>query len=328
MQYLKAEKIYELNKDLSAQVSEKFKTSIKVRFFENSQMALYDLCVGLQQFLTHKPKIGMIRKGSSLFEGLLPHYYRLQCPIIFKKDEENILQYSAQLDHEVNYVLWTAENEITGEVFLNESEIEEIHKTISTKRIFSIQIKSYLQPNDFVLLAQNPYAIIVVTGNLFSNSKTLVLHSEKLKTPFMIGHFQTILHTPVDIDFNSFLYDPITQIQDTTFKDQYYKSHLNYLNQFSLSVKTLEDRYVIISKSVTGAALKQQLGLSDHIAIAPSELPLSILESFQNWWPEAKNQNDIRGMLILRRTNELNSVFWNKLIKTHEDLTTESTWTI
>ena len=148
MNYLYAENYQALNEQLSEAVSEKYGQPLKVRAFENIMLAGYDLCFGLLQFLSHKPKVGSIPSGTSLQEYLLPHFYRLQTPLLFKKENENVVQYISQFDHEVNFVLWSSENEITGEITLSLSQRQEIHKALSAKRIFSIEVKSKFNAED------------------------------------------------------------------------------------------------------------------------------------------------------------------------------------
>jgi hypothetical protein len=315
---MNAENYQLLNEKLSVALSSQKGVPLKVRAFENSLLAGYDLCFGLLQFLSHRPKVGIVRLGSSLQEYLLPHFYRLQTPIVFKKENENFEQFVSQFDHEVNFVLWSSENEITGEVLFSDEQRMSFHKALSAKRIFSIEIKSYLTDHDVDVLKQNGYSIILETGHVLSNQQCHVYHSEKLKTPSLIGHYQNHLSDQLN--------SPKVKINPSVL-GSFHDSVLNYFNRFAGPTKTLEDRLVISSKNVSGAALKEELQLNDQTAFAPSELPSWVLETMSVWWPEAKNADLVIGLLIIDlKAYDQNDI--HRLIKAHEKLTLESTWTI
>jgi len=329
MQYLRSEKIYQINNTLSKNISDYFKVNLKVRYYENPHLAIYDLGLGLQQFLSHKPKIGVFRSGTSLFENLLPHYYRSQTPIIYKKPTEDIHQFVSQLDHEVNYVLWTSEHEITGEILIDNNAAQELHQLLSAKRIFSIQVKSQLDENDIHRLNQNPYSIILVRGTIFKSTESLIIHSDKLKAPLMVGQLQTKLDSDLStIDINNFIKSKNNEAISTSVNDELFlKSNFNYFFKSALKQK-MNDRYVFYSNQVSGALLKDTLDLSGEMAFAPTQMPLWIIESFQLWWPEAIDENFIRGLLVLNKAKIHDSNFWIQIFRTHEDLTRQSTWTI
>lgn len=321
MNYLNAENYQALNEKLSQSFSEKHGLALKVRAFENLMIAGYDLCFGLLQFLSHKPKVGIMRSGTSLQEYLLPHFYRLQTPVIFKKDNENILQYISQFDHEVNFVTWSSENEITGEILLNREQRLEIHKGLSAKRIFSIEIKAKFTSEDAELLKQNAYGIIIEAGTLFSKEPSLIFHSEKLKTHSLIGHFQNNLKTPTE-----YLKAEASSV-DVAFLKNLEDQKLNFFNRYASKPATLQDRFVIYSKTVTGKALKDVLKLDASQAFAPSELSSWVADSIQTWWPEAKNSELMMGLLVIQ-LKALNKNSFEQINELHDQLTKESTWTI
>jgi len=323
MNYLYAENYQALNEQLSEAVSEKFGQPLKVRAFENVMLAGYDLCFGLLQFLSHRPKVGSIRSGSSLQECLLPHFYRLQTPLLFKKENENVAQYVAQFDHEVNFVLWSSENEITGEKILNLEQRQEIHKLLSAKRIYSIEVKSKFNTEDADMIKQFGYSVIIESGSAFKDEKCLIYHSEKLKTPTLIGHYQHNLETASSYLTSAGATTPIS----TALLKKIDDFVLNYFNRFAMKPATLQDRLVICSKTVAGAALKAELNLKENEAFAPSELPSWVIEAIPAWWAEAKNVDLMMGLLVI----DLNAVSENtlqKISEIHDKLTKESTWSI
>lgn len=327
MNYLSAENYQALNEKLTQSYSEKYGSSLKVRAFENMMLAGYDLCFGLLQFLSHKPKIGIIRSGTSLQEYLLPHFYRLQTPVTFKKENENSLQFISQFDHECNFVTWSAENEITGEIFLNYEKRLELHKGLSAKRIFSIEVKAYFNSEDVEILKQNPYAIIIETGTLFSKQSCLVFHSDKLKTPSLIGHYQNNLQSFQDnvlpVRMNSLSVNPAPAVILQSAE----QSLLNFFNRYAVKPDTLQDRLVLCSKTVAGTALREHLNLSLNQAFTPSDLPSWITETISAWWPEAKSSELMMGLVVID-LKSVGEISMQEIIKIHENLTSQSSWSI
>lgn len=323
MDYLQSENYQALNEQLSQAISDQFSVPLKVRAFENIMLAGYDLCFGLLQFLSHRPKIGLIRAGTSLQEHLLPHFYRLQTPLVFKKENENILQYLEQFDHEMNFVLWSSENEITGEKIMNTEQRQEMHKLLSAKRVFSIEVKSYFTAEDAEMVKQCGYTVVVEKGSAFAlNEKCLVYHSDKLKTPTLIGHYQNNLAT-----VQSYLLSSSKLSSNTVLLKKIDGHVLNYFNRFAMRPETLQDRIVIFSKTVSGSALKAEAHLNSHEAFAPSDLPSWVTESIQAWWPEAKSTDLMMGLLIID-LNAVNENSLDRIMKIHDQINKNSSWSI
>lgn len=324
--YLQLARYREFNAKLSHKISDRYGSNIGIRAFENSALALYDLCFGLLQFLSHRPKIGLIRQGTSLPDVVLPHLYRNQTPIFNKKESENFEQYLSHFDHEVNFVLWSSENEVTGEIFYNRDSRLNMHKAISAKRIFSIEIKSKITQDDLDILKNSPYTVYVETGNIFNKRPTLIYHTDKLKTDFLIGPYQNNLDYTEDW-IQKYSFDPESKTALDVLS-LFKSSQLNYYNRFATQPEVLPDRLVISSKSVSGLHLKEDLGLSSEQAFAPSELPIAVLETFPLWWREAQNKDLIVGLLIvnLNKTNSTGLI--DKIEKMHDKLTQESRWSI
>ena len=320
MDYLLFETYQKTNKNLSDQIALISQANLQAKVYTNSYMAVHDVCFGLVHFLAHKPKISMIRLGSSLPESLLPHLYRLQTPISFKKDNETNLQFLNSFDHEMNFTIWSAENEITGEILMSTASRQEIHKTLSAKRIYSIEIKSYFDESDIETLKLNPYTILVIAGGLFHSGYSLVLATDKLKTPPLVGHFQEIKPD---------LCQGLIKTQTVKTSDSFFdKNKLNYFSRFVSGLGQLNDRIVVYSKTVSGSALKSSLNLNDQEAFAASDLPSWVIEQFANWWPEAKQKDLLRGLLVIVRKTNVNDSFIQKLEKNHDQLTEQSEWSI
>ena len=322
MWYLNSEKLNFINQKLSDKISQKFGQSVKVRYFESSQLALYDIAQGLIQFLSHKPKVSVIRKGTSLFEGLLGQFYRMQTPLIFKNESDSIENFVSQLDHEVNYTLWSSENEITGEIFINQKERLSYHQLLSSRRIYSIEIKSYVDAEDLKIIKENPYAVIVVTGSIFNSEDCIVLHSDKLKTPFLVAQFQKDLSTilnEIEQKMTKFFFEQVIPVTNS--------SEFQYFKDRPSEVLRLADRFVCCFDKCNASYFVEHFGFSEEQAFAPSQLPVWTIESLQNWWGGAQNQNLIRGLLVLKTNLELDKIL-TKIKNENDKLTKLSSWII
>ena len=63
------------------------------REYLNSHLALYDVVFSLHQFLSHKEKIGIIRRGSSVCEMMISQFLKQQVPIQYKDEKQNTFEY-------------------------------------------------------------------------------------------------------------------------------------------------------------------------------------------------------------------------------------------
>ena len=162
------------------------------REYLNSHLALYDVVFALHQFLSHKEKIGIIRRGSSVCESLISQFLKSQIPIQYKDEKQNTFEYIESIDRETNFVIWSSENEVTGEIIYSDKDCLEIHQKLSAKRIFSIQIVGAGRNLVRSEIFKNQYSILVDAPHLFSRTKSNIYFTDKLKAPTLIGPLQYI----------------------------------------------------------------------------------------------------------------------------------------
>lgn len=308
-----SEDYFKLNQSLSTAYS-------KSRAYQTVQIAAFDVCFSLLQFLSHKPKIAIIRQGHSVFESLIPIFLRQQTPIQFKTTSQSTTQFLEDIDKETNFAIWSAENEITGEIIYSNSVCEEIHKKLSEKRIFSIQVvqKSRFFNKENVL--KNQFAVIIETGGLFDLNYAQLYFTEKLKAPSLIGSFQPP-------QFN--LEDAIT-VKNFELKTL---SAFEYKNLFQASIDYIADRKTFIFKDISAELLMQELVLKNmgfkNFIFAPSCLPTWILETFKNWWPEAEKPMLILNLLVIsNHAFVLYPQLENQILESYEKIKNESAWAV
>ena len=307
------EDYFKLNQSLSTEYS-------KSRAYHTLQMAAYDVCFSLLQFLSHKPKIAIIRQGSSVFESLIPIFLRQQTPIQFKTVQQNTNQFLEEIDKETNFVIWSAENEITGEILYSQTVCEEIHKKLSEKRIFSIQVLQSSRRFNKIDILKNQFAIILETSGLFESTYTQLFFTDKLKAPTLVGCFQ-------DPKFN------LTKVSSETVVELKIFAAFEYKNLFQASIDYLQDRKTFIFKDISAELLMQKLILQNavikNLIFAPSSLPTWTLETFKNWWPEAEKPVFILNTLVIsNQAFLLNPNLEAQILETYEKIKKESTWAV
>lgn len=286
LNYVANDQFHKLNQSISQKFfSEKYAT----RYYQNSSMALYDLCFGLQQFLAHKPMIGLVKNGTSLIESILPCWLRISTPLQIKMPNQTWAEYIELLSPETNYVIWSSENEITGEILVSASACAEIHEKLSKKRIYSIQITNQISRE----VQLQPYTILLYQPSLFEKNFGLTVFTEKMKSISLVGNFQDL---NVNIDELDIFKNLDVNIKE--FEKKIKEPASLYFNQF-LGASYLSDRLVFSFKNLNAEALKQQLNLNSDECFTPASCPFWVLDLWKNWWKDAENEAFLRGLIVI-----------------------------
>lgn len=299
---------------LNARISEHlFQSRMPVRVYQNSSSALYDVTVGLQQFLSHRNYLGIVPNGSSLITNLLPIWLRQSVPMQTKDDSQNWPEYIESLNSETNFVIWSSENEITGEIIVSEKEADEIHERLSKKRIFSIQITHRI--NSAIVLPA--YALIVLRKGIIHDNSCLVVMTDKMKASSLIGPYQNIDHinelTVADA------VNPVPEVDLAKIEGQVKDQGYLYFRQFASIAPRLQDRIVFSFKDINGYAVQQDVGLSTANSFAPAIYPFWILDLWSKWWKECGKESLIRGLLVVEAAAFLNDSQLMAKIQASED---------
>ncbi len=307
-----AEHYFELNQKHSTEF-------MKTRFYNTLQLAVYDVSFSLLQFLSHKPKIAIIRQGSSVFESMIPIFLRQQTPIQFKNINQNTNQYLTEIDKETNFVLWSSENEITGEIIFSDAQCAEIHKNLSDKRIFSIQIANASRSLNKIEILKNNYAVVIESEGLFGSSQAQIFFTEKLKAPTLIGPFQK----------NNF---STNQKVTKNYDIQILSQHL-YEKLFGPTVKYLNDRQCFVFKKCSGEMILQMLiekkSVSAGQIFSASALPTWTLDTFKNWWPESEKPDLLLGFLAIDISAFVaNPQLESEISEIYQKIQTETSWSV
>jgi len=306
-------------------LNQKFSTDMmKTRFYTTLPLAVYDISFSLLQFLSHKPKVAIIRQGVSVFESVIPIFLRQQTPIQFKAANQNINDFLTQIDKETNFVLWSAENEITGEIIYSESQCHEIHKILSEKKIFSIQILHTQRGLNKAEILKNNFAILIERQGLFGLSQVQIYFTEKLKAPTLIGAFQK----------NNFQ-NPEYPAADNPAAEVELKILLNfqYEKLFQATISYLQDRKVFIFKNCAGQMMMQKLierkSITPEMIFATSALSTWVLDTFKNWWIESEKPSLLLNLVVISsQAFKLNLNLESEILDVYKEIQIETSWAI
>ncbi len=298
-----------------------FQEKLTLRVYQTPHVAAFDVTLALIQFLAHKPTIGICKNGSSLIDSLTGNWQRLSTPMVVKSQTQSWYEYIESLPLETAFVIWSSENEITGEIMISDKQVVEIHEQLGKKKIFSVQV---VHEENFQRSFLLPYAVLISRSSIFARNASVALFGEKCKTPTLMGSFQDL--KTVEQDFKFYGYKRAELIESTEKK--FTESRQFYFNQFATIPHRLTDRVVFYFPDIAGVHLRQKLGLSAENCFAASQNPFWSLDLWKNWWKEAESEKLIRGLLVVSMTAfEADSLLVKKIEDAVASVRLQSTWT-
>lgn len=285
--------IQENYQKLNEMISNKlFQQKFNLRIYQTAQLAAFDVSLGLQQYLAHKPQIGICKNGSHLIESLCAQWLRTHTPMQAKTEKQSWYEFIESLVVDTSFVMWASENEITGEVIISEKQAEEIHQQLAKKRIFSIQI---IHEEKFCLEILTPYSILISKNQLFTMNSSVVLSGDKVKTPSLLGSFQDLKHLNSNFSFQ----EKSDEARVLEIESQFVDKNIFYFSQFATLAHRLTDRVVFYFPDIAGTAMQQHLGLAADRCLTVSDIPFWSIDLWKNWWKEAESEKLIRGLLVI-----------------------------
>lgn len=299
-----------------------FQQKLNLRIYQTAQLAAFDVSLGLQQYLAHKPQVGICKNGSNLIESLCAQWLRTHTPLQIKTEKQSWYEFIESLAADTSFVMWSSENEITGEVTIPEKQALEIHQQLAQKRIFSIQI---LHEENFNLKMLHPYSILISKSQLFSPNSSIVINGEKVKTPSLLGTFQELKNFNPNFCFQSKSNEKTILEIENKFSDK----SIFYFNQFATVAHRLTDRIVIYLSDMAGSALQEHLRLDAEKCLTVSEIPFWNIDMWKNWWVEADSEKLIRGLFIISiKAFEEDALLVKKIENSIVEIRNLSTWAI
>lgn len=274
----------EIKKYLSLQDESKF------RVFNNLYQAVYELCQGTSQFMSHKKAIATVMGLSSFSNGILPAYYRDLYEV--QNKDFRMLQNIDSLDEWINtlkketcFTLFFAEHAITGESF---SQALHLEKKMSEKRIFSIMVS---QDISWLLSEINPYAVRVVG---LPSGIAIVRMGARYRAPSILS---TNIHWQLS-DLNKYISDvdwakkTVTDISKVEDFESKFKIDQGLYPLLPQGTPRTSDRCILISTDVHAEALakkfKEKLALETDkdLVYSLSGCQWGYDDIFADWWTD------------------------------------------
>ncbi|OFZ31470.1 MAG: hypothetical protein A2622_02485 [Bdellovibrionales bacterium RIFCSPHIGHO2_01_FULL_40_29] len=269
-----------------------FQKQLNIRLYQTPHLAAFDITLAFQQYLSHKPNVGLCKNGSSLIESLTPGWLRTHTAMKVKAEKQTWYEFTESLCAETAFVIWSSENEITGEIMYSDKQISEIHDQLAQKRIFSIQI---VHEENLKIDNLKPYSVLISRSSIFTKNSSIALLGEKIKAPTTMGQFQDL--TTLTSDFQFLTRKHTVSIENLEAK--YPDTHAFYFNQFANIPHRLNDRLVFYFPDIPGATLQEYLKLTSDLCFTVAKIPFWTLDMWKNWWKEAESEKLIRGLLVV-----------------------------
>lgn len=284
---------YEDYQKLNEQIAKDlFQEKLALRVYQTAHLAAFDITSALQQFLAHKPHIGICKNGSSLIDSLSPSWQRTSTPMSVKSEKQSWYEFIENLSTETAFVIWSSENEITGEIILSDKQTLEIHQQLALKKIYSIQI---VHEENFSISGLLPYSVLISRSSLFEKNATIAIFGEKFKAPTLMGYFQDLSFLDKPFQFKNKKVNNLIDSTELKFSD----SKQFYFNQFANIPNRLSDRVVFYFPDIAGCNLQDQLKLNSDRCFTVSKIPFWSLDLWKNWWKEAESEKLIRGICVI-----------------------------
>lgn len=313
------EEYQKINEEIANKV---FNEKLNLRVYQTAHLAAFDITSALQQFLAHKPTIGICKNGSSLVDSLSPNWQRTSTPMSVKTEKQSWYEFIENLSADTAFVIWSSENEITGEILLTPKQIQEIHQQLAQKRIFSIQVvhEENLQGDGLL-----PYSVLISRSSVFERNATVALFGEKFKAPTLMGYFQDLTLFTEGFHFKNIKSENLIESVESKFSN----SKQFYFNQFANIPNRLSDRVVFYFSDIAGCNLQQQLNLNANRCFTISKIPFWNLDLWKNWWKEAESEKLIRGLFVVHmKAFQEDPQLVKKIENAVDSIRSQNTWSV
>ncbi|MFM6928988.1 MAG: hypothetical protein ACKOX6_11025 [Bdellovibrio sp.] len=316
----------ELNDSLKTQLG--LAAPLRARAYKGIAQAVFEITQGNAQFMSHKKAIGFIKGQTSVFDSLLPYYYKetYEVAITSHVDLKNAKEWVESLKKDTNFVFFAEDHPVTGEVY---PFADELDKALNDKRIFSVRVSHARHFNE--ALEVRPYSVRLCS---FTPEIAVAVLGERFRCPPMMAQ---------NMAWNAeeFLQDMQLSISERgvnpALVTEFEKGITNIAElYFKESQMRLYDRAVIVLKDVGAEALAQRvfakLGISSEqgwMNISSTNMcHWSGTKMFGHWWDPTPSAEMLRGMLIVGTPMLEESDFTKILIAAHAEIMQEQSWSV
>lgn len=316
----------ELNDSLKTQLG--LAAPLRARAYKGIAQAVFEITQGSAQFMSHKKAIGVIKGQTSVFDNLLPYYYKETYEVVIAShlNLKNVKEWVDGLKKDTNFVFFAEDHPVTGEVY---PFADELDKALNDKRIFSFRVSHARHFHE--ALDVRPYSVRICS---FAPEIAVSVLGERFRCPPMMAQ---------NMAWNA---AELSQVMQMSTSER--QTNPRLVTDFEKSIAPIAelyfqenqarlfDRAVIVFKDVSAEALAQRVFLK--LGLSPEEgwtrvsstnmCHWSGTKMFGHWWDPSPSYEMLRGMLIIGTQMLEESDFIKILIAAHDELMQEQSWSV
>lgn len=304
------------------------KSPQRVRCFLGLPQAVFEISQGAAQFMSHKKAIGVVMGQTSVFEGLLPYYYKETYEVqkLSQLNLTNIKEWVEGLKKDTNFVLFSEDHPVTGALY---PFADELDRLLNERRISSFRVSHArhffepieLRPYSVRLCSFSPSAAVAILGERF-RSPSLMVQSMNWVAPDFIAD---LMASRLGREVNPVLIEKVEQELSSVAKPY-----------FTSGESRLFDRAVCVFPDVSAEMLAKKvfakLGMAPEEGWAQSATTnlchWSAIKMFRHWWEPTPTQEDLRGLWIIGPELLKTKDFAKLVISSYEEIKAQQSWNV
>lgn len=316
----------ELNDSLKIQIG--LAAPLRARAYKGIAQAVFEITQGNAQFMAHKKAIGVIKGQTSVFESLLPYYYKETYDVTLTShlDLKNIKEWVDGLKKDTNFVFFAEDHPVTGEVY---PFADELDKALNEKRIFSFRVSHArhfhenleVRPYSVRLCSFTPDVAVAILGERFRcppmMAQNMAWSGEEFLQDVHVAQSERELNPLVVREFEK----SVEAVAEAFFKDGQIR---------------LQDRAVVVFKDVSAEALAQKvfskLGMSNEegwMKVSSTNMcHWSGMKMFGHWWDPTPTHELLRGLFIVGTELLQDADFAKAVIVSYQEIKQEQSWLV
>ncbi|KYG62038.1 hypothetical protein AZI85_07490 [Bdellovibrio bacteriovorus] len=316
----------ELNDQVKAALG--LEPKARARSFPGIASAVFEISQSTAQFMSHKKAMGVILGQTSVFEGLLPYYYKetYEVAALSHLKLHDVKEWVESLKKETCFVLFAEDHPVTGEVY---PFAEELDKLLNEKRIFSFRVSHARHFQEAIAI--RPYTVRLCS---YSPSVAVAVAGERFRSPAMIAQNMSWNAEA----FLKELSDARREHQNNPLLVENFEKEISAKAQpyFKCGTPRLFDRAVFTFSDVSAEAVAEnlfkKLGLSKtegwQKMASTNMCHWSAIKMFRHWWEPTPSLEQLRGLLIVG-LDLLNTKDFAKLvISSYEEVKLQQSWDV
>lgn len=316
----------ELNDKVKTQLG--LAPKLRARAYRGLSHAVFEVSQSTAQFMSHKKALGVVLGQTSLFDGLLPYYYKetYEVQTCEHGQLQDVKSWVEGLKKDTNFVLFCEDHPVTGEVY---PFAEELDRLLNEKRIFSLRVSHAqhfyrpieVRPYTVRLNSYTPEVAVAVVGERFRSPATLAPTMGWTEHSFLQELAQACQGKNED------------SAQVESFEAEI-KPSANLL--FKPQADRLFDRAVFYFPDASAEAIAntlfRKLGLSSEDGFkkvtTTNMCHWNSLKMFAHWWQPKPSAEMLRGLLVIDLQLLHTKDFAKQLISSYEEIKQQQSWDV